>query len=288
LTPEAPEIRVENRFLAHGGEKWTLWTNRALAFDADGRVSEAQATGIDITDRKKAEEALRRANEDLERFAYSASHDLQEPIRNIALAAEMLAHHNQSRLEPNGFSQLVFIQESARRMTELIRDLLAYTQIVSIEETVPREANATKALEKALASLSAFIVETEAKVISEPLPSVRMPEIQLQQVFQNLISNAIKYRKDDQKPIMRIRADRKGAEWLVSVQDNGIGIPPEYHERIFGVFKRLHGYGKYAGSGIGLAICKRIVERHGGRIWVESDGTTGSTFYFALPAESGL
>lgn len=250
---------------------------------AGGEIALVGGMAIDITERIRAEEALRRANADLEQFAYSASHDLQEPIRNIALSVEVLTDRYGTLLDTTGLEILSFVQESAARMGALVRDLLAYTQVASAEP-LAAEVNASEALEKARSSLSAVIRETNAEVCSDPLPSVRIPEVQLQQVFQNLISNAIKYQREGERPRVHISAKRQGPEWVFSVQDNGIGISPQYHQRVFGIFKRLHGYGKYTGSGIGLAICQRIVERHGGRIWVESNGRDGSTFHFALPA----
>lgn len=294
LSTEAPEVRIENRFQTVDGERWTLWTNRALTFDSQGRVVEAQSTGIDITERKQAEEALRlsnealrRANADLEQFAYSASHDLQEPIRNISLSSEILATQYGHMLSGKAVNYLSFITAGAKRMEKLVRDLLMYTQSTSSQEPIAEDVDVTLALGKALGNLSAAINESHAQVFFDKLPSVRVREIQLQQLFQNLISNGIKYRRENESPRIEVKAERQGAEWLFSVRDNGIGIQPEYTERVFGIFKRLHPEAKYTGTGIGLAICQRIVERNGGRIWVESAGLgKGSTFYFTLPAGS--
>jgi PAS domain S-box-containing protein len=294
LTPDAPEVRIENRFETVDGERWTLWTNRALAFDANGTVLEAQSTGIDITDRKRAEvalqranEALRRANADLEQFAYSASHDLREPIRNISLTAEILATRHAHLLDQTALQHLSLVTSGAKRMDMLVRDLLTYTHSIDPdhEEILPEATDAGVALEKAISDLSTAILESNAVITAGTLPKVRLWEVQLQQLFQNLISNAIKYRSDAEDPRIHIEAVPSGGEWIVAVHDNGMGIAPEHRERVFGIFKRLHGAGKYPGTGIGLAICKRIVERHGGRIWVESrEGNRGSTFFFTLPA----
>ena len=239
----------------------------------------------EIAERERAENALRRANADLEQFAYSASHDLQEPIRNISISGEILQKRHAQALDSRGQELVSFMTAGAKRMELLVRDLLVYTQSASMDGNQAQEADAAAALEKALANLSAAIHEAGAEISHGPLPVLRMREVQLQQLFQNLIGNAIKYRQDDKPVRIDVVAERNGNQWQFSVKDNGIGIAPEYKDRVFGIFKRLHGEGKYSGTGIGLAICHRIVERNGGRIWVESDGPgKGSTFYFVLPA----
>jgi light-regulated signal transduction histidine kinase (bacteriophytochrome) len=234
---------------------------------------------------RRINEELRRANSDLEQFAYSASHDLQEPIRNISISGEILDRRYGHLLDGRAKEHLSFVTAGAKRMEMLVKDLLTYTRSGEMEGEVSPEADATVALEKALSDLATALGETDAKVHYGPLPVVRAREVHLQQLFQNLVGNALKYRQDAEPPLVRIAAGRHGSGWLFSVSDNGIGIPPEYRDRVFGIFKRLHGDGKYSGTGIGLAICKRIVERNGGRIWVESEGAgKGSTFYFTLPA----
>jgi light-regulated signal transduction histidine kinase (bacteriophytochrome) len=251
-------------------------------------VREAQSTGIDITDRKRAEEALQRANADLEQFAYSAGHDLQEPIRNISISAQILTANYSHLLDNNGRERLAFVEEGARRMGALVNDLLNYTQIANAPPEELEPISAREAFDKALLSLASVVEEAGAEIAVGELPVVRVPDVQLHQLFQNLLSNAVKYRKDGTRPRVLIRSERQAAYWLFSVQDNGIGIAPEYHERIFGLFKRLHRHADYGGTGIGLAICQRIVERQGGRIWVESAGDgAGSTFFFTLPALGG-
>lgn len=292
LTVDSPELRLENRFKSVDGERWTLWTNRALSFDASGRFQEAQATGIDITDRKRAEEALQRANEalrranaDLEQFAYSASHDLQEPIRNISISTEIVAERYRDKLDQPALEYLALATAAANRLNILVRDLLAYTQSAGDGDPAPEEVDANAAFDKALSNISATVEQSNAAISAGRLPEVRIQESQLQQLFQNLISNAIKYRSTDDVPRIHVTAVRNGSEWVFSVRDNGIGIAPQFQRRIFGIFKRLHGQDKYAGTGIGLAICQRIVERGGGRIWVESEGEGhGSTFFFTIPA----
>ena len=295
VTPEAPEVRIENRFETVDGERWTLWTNRALRFNDERQPEELQSAGIDITDRKRAEEALRRANEalrrantDLEQFAYSASHDLQEPIRNISLSTQILAKRYGHMLDDKALELLSFATEGAKRMEMLVKGLLSFTRSAQERSEADEAADANAAVRKALSNLSAAIEESNAAITVDVLPTVPLGEVQLQQIFQNLILNAIKYRSDGDTPRIHIGAMRTAADWLFSVRDNGIGIPTEYHERVFGLFKRLHGSAKYSGAGIGLAICQRIVERSGGRIWVESEGAgKGSTFYFTLPVDDG-
>jgi len=237
---------------------------------------------IDVTARKRAEAELLRANQDLEQFAYSASHDLQEPLRSVKIYSELLARHLGDKLEGNARVFLDFVSAGATRMEMLVRDLLAYTQAGQLDRPeTPEDANT--ALNSALANLDGAIRESGAQVTSERLPSLRVRGMQLQQLFQNLIGNAIKYRRPDTPPVIHVTARRDGDNWLFSCSDNGLGIEAEYKERIFGLFKRLHTGDEYSGTGIGLAICQRIVERYHGRIWVESELGKGSTFHFTLP-----
>jgi signal transduction histidine kinase len=228
------------------------------------------------------QEALLRANADLEQFAHSVSHDLREPIRSIAVYSELLTVRYGHVLDSKGQDFLGFVNAGAARMDRLIGDLLAYTQAASShDEEIPTTA-AGKPLEAALASLTQAIRESGAKVVAQELPVVRIREIHLQQLFQNLIGNAIKYR--GQEPLqVGVTAARVDDHWLFSIQDNGIGIRPEYKETIFGIFKRLHTNERYSGTGMGLAICHRIVERYHGRIWVDSEPGAGSTFHFTIP-----
>jgi signal transduction histidine kinase/FixJ family two-component response regulator len=236
----------------------------------------------DITARKRAEAELLRANQDLQQFAYSASHDLQEPLRSVKIYSELLAQYLGDKLEGDARDFLDFVSSGATRMEMLVRDLLAYTQAGQLDRPAsPEDANA--ALNDALANLDGAIRISGAQVTSERLPSLRVHPTQLQQLFQNLIGNAIKYRRPGTPPVINVTARRDGENWLFSVSDNGLGIEAEYKERIFGLFKRLHTGDEYSGTGIGLAICQRIVERYNGRIWVESEFGKGSTFNFTLP-----
>jgi signal transduction histidine kinase/FixJ family two-component response regulator len=236
----------------------------------------------DVTARKRAEAELLRANEDLEQFAYSASHDLQEPLRSVKIYSELLAQRLGGELEGDARDFLRFVTSGATRMEMLLRDLLAYTQAGQMDRpATPADAN--EALSSALANLDGAIRASGAQVTSEGLPPVCVHATQLQQLFQNLVGNAIKYSRPNTPPVINIAARREGESWLFSVSDNGLGIEAEYKERIFGLFKRLHTGDEYSGTGIGLAICQRIVERYHGRIWVDSQLGKGSTFHFTLP-----
>jgi light-regulated signal transduction histidine kinase (bacteriophytochrome) len=231
---------------------------------------------------REANAALTQSNADLQQFAYSASHDLQEPLRMVATYSEMLKKHYAGKLGPSGDEYIGYTVQGALRMEQLLGDLRAYAQVSTSGPELTEDADAGDALDRALASLDAAIKESGASIVRRPLPSVRMHEFQLQQLFQNLIGNSVRYRSSE-APRIRIAAERRGQDWLFSVQDNGIGIEPEYKEQIFALFKRLHTAAEYPGTGMGLAICQRIVERAGGRIWVDSERGRGATFFFTVP-----
>ena len=257
--------------------------------DTDGRVVGASKIARDITARirqekalRDANEALKRANADLEHFAYSAAHDLQEPLRMISLYSELLQQRFGGKLGPKGDEYIRFTVEGAARMENLLRDLRIYTQASTAEYKDGEEADANEVLNRALGNLEVAVKESGASVVSAGLPIVSIPGFQLEQVFQNLIGNAIRYRSGS-PPCIHISARLQDNEWVFSVQDNGIGIDPKFKEQIFGIFKRLHNASEYPGSGMGLAICQRIIERAGGRIWVQSELGRGSTFYFTIP-----
>jgi signal transduction histidine kinase len=235
----------------------------------------------DVTERKRAEAELLRANQDLEQFAYSASHDLQEPLRSVKIYSELLDQRYGDKLDGEARNFLEFVTSGASRMEMLVRDLLAYTQAGQLDRPAA-QAEAGEALSSALANLTGAIRESGALVTSDPLPSLRVHATQLQQLFQNLIGNAIKYRRPETMPVIGVSVRRDGDSWEFSISDNGLGIEAEYKERIFGLFKRLHTGDEYSGTGIGLAICQRIVERYQGRIWVESEPGKGSIFRFTL------
>jgi signal transduction histidine kinase len=229
---------------------------------------------------------LQRTNEDLRQFVYSASHDLQEPLRNLMIYSDLV----EKRIVNGAWEALredaKFIRLFANRMRALVSDLLAYTQIASAEPTPLEVADMNKVMAKVVDSCSVPISEAHAAVVSDQLPNLRISETHAEQIMQNLLSNAIKYRKTEVAPVVKISAERRRSEWVVAIKDNGIGIEPHYHSHIFGIFKRLHTATEYPGTGLGLAICRKIVERHGGKIWVESKPGEGSTFYFSIPEYS--
>jgi PAS domain S-box-containing protein len=237
----------------------------------------------DVTERTLDEERLRSANLDLQQFAFAASHDLQEPLRSIISHLELLKRNLQDKLGAEAEQHIGFVLSAADRMRQLVLDLLGYSQAVRAELKLA-PVNVEAVLSTVLMNLQLAIQSTDARITFDPLPTVYLDGSQLTQLLQNLISNALKYRSA-QPPQVHISAREEGPEWVFSVQDNGLGIDMRYAEQIFGVFKRLHGR-KYPGTGIGLAVCRKIVERRGGRIWVESKPGEGSTFFFTIPKNS--
>ena len=244
--------------------------------------------GNNISRREQAEDALRertesleRSNKELEQFAYVASHDLQEPLRMVASYTQLLAKRYKAQLDSDAHEFIAYAVDGATRMQVLINDLLTYSRVGTKGKDLEM-TNCDTILDHTLDNLRKSIEENAAKVTRNPLPSVMADDVQLGQLFQNLISNAIKFRSD--KPLhVHVWADRNENKWTISVRDNGIGIDPEYSDRIFVIFQQLHGKEEYPGTGIGLAICKKIVERHGGHIWIESEPGKGSTFHFTMP-----
>jgi PAS domain S-box-containing protein len=232
----------------------------------------------------RSNEALRQSNGDLNQFAYAASHDLQEPLRMVALYSQMLQRKYLGKLDANADQYISYVIGGARRMEMLLKDLLAYSQTGSSAEGPAETVNFIDVIRKVLLNLQASVEQSGALITWDTIPAVHAHEICLVQLLQNLVGNAIKYRGQD-APRIHISAQWREPEWIWSVQDNGIGIEPEYAQQIFKIFKRLHGQ-DYPGTGIGLAICQRIVETYGGRIWVESNGA-GSCFYFTLPPAEG-
>ncbi|WP_447983946.1 sensor histidine kinase [Nitrospira sp. Nam74] len=224
---------------------------------------------------------LTRSNADLQQFAYVASHDLQEPLRMVASYTQLLAKRYKGKLDADADEFIAFAVDGATRMQQLIKDLLAYSRVTT-QRAPSKPTECTQALEAALNNLHVAIEKQHALVTYDPLPTVVVDGTQLTQLFQNLISNAIKFH-GDQPPRVHLSAVRHGNEWLFSVRDNGIGVDPQYADRIFVIFQRLHTSADYPGTGIGLSLCKKIVEQHGGRIWVDSHAGQGSTFYFTLP-----
>ncbi|RMF24766.1 MAG: PAS domain S-box protein [Deltaproteobacteria bacterium] len=250
-------------------------------YDARGNIYAICSIATDVTERRRAEEEIRRSNEELERFAYVASHDLQEPLRMVSSYTQLLAKRYAGRLDEDADDFIGFAVDGANRMHRLINDLLEYSRVGTRGRQL-EPTDAEEVLQTVLADLQVAIEESGARVTHDPLPTVLADSTQLRQLLQNLIGNALKYR-GERPPQVHVGCQRSGGdEWTISVRDNGIGIAPEHFDRIFQIFQRLHGRNEYSGTGIGLAVCKKIVERHGGRIWVESEPGRGSTFLFTI------
>lgn len=239
----------------------------------------------DETARKQLQDSLTESNTALEQFAYVASHDLQEPLRTMSTFAELLSKKYRGALDAEADRFLDFMLRGAVRMNALVRDLLAYARLTTEEER-PSSIALDEDLEAALTHLDQAISESGAAVTHDPLPTLQVDRGQMVRLFQNLIGNAVKYRQPDQAPKVHIAAEQKGAEWVISIRDNGIGFDPKYASTIFEPFKRLHTAEEYPGTGVGLAICRRIIQAQRGRIWAESQPGEGTTFFFTLPVDS--
>ncbi|MGH9627406.1 MAG: ATP-binding protein, partial [Bryobacteraceae bacterium] len=252
--------------------------------------SERSNLPVDVTERLRAEQDLREANralenvnEDLRHFAYAASHDLQEPLRIVRHYSELLSSRYRGKLDEDGEEFIRYMVEGVDRMEGLLEALREYWQVGMSSDQTPVSTDCNRAFKIAVAHLQSAIQQTNAVVSCDHLPVVMAHELPIVQLFQNLLSNAIKYRREDCTPEIQVTAKSTGREWLFAVSDNGMGIEPQYLQRIFGLFKRLHG-GAFPGTGIGLTICSKVVERYGGKIWVESQIGKGSTFKFTLRA----
>ncbi len=264
---------------------WTL-DEQQLA----GTLADFVSLSMEAAERRRAERELEaranelaRSNAELEQFAYVASHDLQEPLRMVASYVGLLAKKYKGRLDEDADKYIAYAQDGAQRMQRLISDLLEYSRAGKFEEA-SKPVALTHVLSVVTANLRTRIEETGARIDATELPTVRGDETALTQLLQNLVDNGLKYRRPDVAPVIRVSGTRAGADWTISVADNGIGVEPQFRERIFRIFQRLHARGEYDGSGIGLSIAKRIVERHGGRIWVETPAGGGTAFVFTLPA----
>ncbi|MBF0561395.1 MAG: PAS domain S-box protein [Alphaproteobacteria bacterium] len=258
-----------------------LWMECDFRPFAMGGVRHLMMIVRDISEQKQAEAELARSNAELDQFAYMASHDLREPLRTVTSYLQLLTQSAGGRLTDDEREFIGFALSGAQRMLALIKDLLEYSRIgAKGQQLAPTDCR--QAVDAALANLGTLVEECGAAVVIGDMPVVMADRTQLVRLFQNLIDNALKYRDPDRPPLVRLSARRDGKGWVISVNDNGIGIESKYFERIFIIFQRLHSYDKYDGTGIGLAACKKIVERHGGRIWLESMPGVGSTFIFTL------
>jgi light-regulated signal transduction histidine kinase (bacteriophytochrome) len=241
-----------------------------------------------ITEKIKAQEDLRKlnkrlteSNKELEQFAYVASHDLQEPLRMVSSFLQLLEKKYNEQLDDSAHQYIHFAVDGSERMKTLINDLLKFSRVgTTVEEN--SEVDCNMLLKNVIKVYEQKINENEAKIRVRELPVIKGNRTQLEQLFQNLIGNALKYRGKD-APCIEIGANEEGAGWVFHVKDNGIGIEKKFYEKVFVIFQRLHGKNEYGGTGIGLAICKKIVERHGGKIWIESEPGSGTTFYFSFP-----
>ncbi|KCZ72921.1 PAS domain S-box [Candidatus Methanoperedens nitroreducens] len=293
-------VVMEGRHRRRDGTTFPVEVN--VSYTVIGKNSYTVAVARDITERKRAEESLRRAydelemrvqertaelarsNAELEQFAYIASHDLQEPLRMISGFTQLLSRRYKGKLDRSADEFIDYIVDGTTRMQRMIEDLLAYSRVGTRGR--PFElTNLEDVFDQAVTNLKVAIEENKATVTHDPLPNVMGDATQIIQLFQNLISNGIKFRKEE-PPHVHVFARRKENEWVFSVKDNGIGIAPEFFEHLFQLFQRQYTRDEYPGTGIGLAICKKIVERHGGRIWAESEVGRGSTFYFTIPVRN--
>ncbi len=279
-----PSLYFESRYRSQDG------TYKSLAWTSVAVPTEGIIYGVarDITERKEAEAALERANlelarsnQELEQFASVASHDLREPVRKVQSFAELLVEGYSDRLDGSAEKYLNYIIDGATRMQTMIQDLLTYSRL-GRNEIALKPTDLEKVLKQVTDDLSITIEENQAQIVWENLPTVLANPSEMMQLFQNLISNGIKFH-GEAAPRIKIQAQLEEGKWLISVQDNGIGINPKFTERIFVLFQRLHSRNKYPGTGIGLAVCRKIVEHHGGKIWIESEVGKGTTFYFTLP-----
>ncbi len=280
---------VEAQMAHSGGATSALLVSASPLSSQGNELLGCVITLTDITERKRAEEALAsqaeelaRSNSDLQQFAYSASHDLREPLRQLAVFTELLQSRYQDKLAAEAGLLIEHAVSSAHRMEGLLKDLLAYTQAADAPQGPAAYTDANEVCRKTVATFEAKIAQSGARIDCDPLPVLAIHEVHLTQLFQNLIGNALKY-CGLEPPHVHISAERSDGLWKLTVADNGIGIDPAYKNQVFGIFQRLHGGGKYSGSGIGLAICQKIVQRYGGRIWVESELGRGSRFMFTLP-----
>jgi len=281
-------------------DRSTYWVDTTIVrtLSTEGKPRQYVSIRAEITERKLVEEALarqalelsrkaeelERSNQDLEQFAYVASHDLQEPLRMVATYTQLLAERYRGRLDEQADKYIAYSVDGAVRMQALIQDLMKFSQ-VGRAEIESRTTECGGVVEQALKSLQSAVQESGAVVNWNGLPMVMADPSQLAEVFQNLIANAIKFHGAE-TPVIQIDSEKNDHEWVLTVSDNGIGIPPENWQDIFVIFRRLHTRTEYPGNGIGLSICKKIIERHGGKIWIEAQAKPGCCFKFTLPMET--
>ena len=274
---------IDNTLLiSKDGKEIPIDDSGAPIKDNEGNIIGVVLTFRDNTERRKMMEDLKRSNTELEQFAYIASHDLQEPLRMISSFIQLLAKHYKDRLDEDADAFIAFIVDGAKRMQIMINDLLAYSRIGRIDKLF-RSFDTNIVLKNVLENLGKSIEETNAIITYDPLPTIVANESELIQLLQNLISNAIKFHNAEEPPVVHISAKLQKNQWIFSVRDNGIGIDSQFFDRIFIIFQRLHAKDEFGGNGIGLAICKKIIEQYGGKIWVESEVGKGSTFFFTIP-----
>jgi PAS domain S-box-containing protein len=303
--PHAEALPLIRRTVAEGGqwqgeawlkhrsaEDFPAWINVSSVKDEQGIVTHFILEFSNIAAFKQTQqelakrtEELAHSNRELEQFAYVASHDLQEPLRMVASYTQLLARRYKDKLDADANEFIHYAVDGATRMQALIIDLLTLSRVGTHGKPIEL-CESRVALDRALANLRLAVEESGTVVTHDPMPMLTADVSQLTQLFQNLIGNAVKFRGET-SPAIHVGVEKKEHEWQFSVRDNGIGIAPEFYERIFVIFQRLHGKHEYPGTGIGLAVCKKIVERHGGRIWIESEPGKGTTFYFTLPIDGG-
>ena len=292
VTSKGISVDLDYRIILTDGSTRILNTKaEVIDSDENGKPRLIIGTTQDITERKQMEEELqetiqklKRSNEELQQFAYVSSHDLQEPLRTIASFTQLMERRYKGKLDEDADEFMDYIVDAAVRMKQQINDLLEYSRVSTAENDFKR-VNTDSILDQAIINLKSSIDENNAKITRDPLDNVIADGDQLRRVFQNIIGNSIKYRKPDENPKIHISAykDEKNREYIFSIQDNGIGIEKQYLDRIFRIFQRLHTMKEYKGTGVGLAVVKRIIDHHGGRIWIESELGNGSTFYFTIP-----
>lgn len=288
VTAGHPVSNRERLLMAKSGIRIPVLLSSAVLRNRDGKPEGVVCIATDITERRRAEialadrsEALERSNDDLRKFAYVASHDLREPLRMVGSYMDMLELKYADRLDDRARQYIGFAVEGAKRMDALIRDLLRYSQVHTHGDSF-QDLESEEVLVEVLENLGLIVAESGACVAYRDLPRVYADRAQLLQLFQNLVGNALKYRAPDRPPEVLVAAEVSEDAATFRVQDNGIGIDSRFHQRIFQIFQRLHRREEYAGTGVGLALCHRIVERHGGRIWLESTPGEGTTFFFTL------